>query len=157
VNDSPASPLSRLEWWFLARPDAMLVSSGSSVRSGQSLPPAPNARLSSGGASNQLRPVDQKAVYGAFKASGSYDPDALYAHKEAMLAPYKRLKLVACFGAFVGGLLSLTIATTLVGVPTLVASWLLWRFQARQSFKIEAAYGQYVGAPAASSDADWRR
>jgi len=114
-------------------------------------------RRSSGGASNQLRQVDQKAVYGAFKASGSYDPDTLYAHKEAMLAPYKRLKLVACFGAVIGGLLSLTIATTVIGVPALVAFWLLWRFQARQSSKIEAAYGQYVGAPAASSDADWRR
>lgn len=108
-------------------------------------------RLASGGASNQLRPVDQRAVYGAFKAARSYDPDTLYAHKEAMLAPYKRLKLVAFLGALVGGLLTVTTATTLIGVPTLVAAWWLWRFQSRQSLKIEAAYGQYVGAPAASS------
>ena len=46
--------------------------------------------------------MDQKAAYGAFKSSGSFDPDALYSQKESMVAPYKNLKRLASAGAIVG-------------------------------------------------------
>jgi hypothetical protein len=32
------------------------------------------------------------------------------------------------------------------GIPVLIASWLLSRFQAKQTANIEAAYAQVVGA-----------
>ena len=62
------------------------------------------------GAANPFSSVDQRTAYGAFKASGSFDPDALYAQKETMIAPYKNLKRLAVIGFGVGGLFTVTIA-----------------------------------------------
>jgi len=97
------------------------------------------------GAANPFSSVDQRTAYGAFKASGSFDPDALYAQKETMIAPYKNLKRLAVIGLVVGGLFTVTIAMAFFGIPIVAASWLLWRFQAKQIANIEAGYAQYVG------------
>ncbi len=97
------------------------------------------------GATNPFTSVDQRTAYGAFKDSGSFDPDALYAQKETMTAPYKNLKRLAVIGFAVGGLFTVTIAMALFGIPIVAASWLLWRFQAKQIANIEAGYAQYVG------------
>ena len=97
------------------------------------------------GAANPFASFDQRTAYGAFKASGSFDPDALYAQKETMIAPYTNLKRLAVIGLGVGGRLAVTIAMAFSGIPILAASWLLWRFQAKQIANIEAGYAQYVG------------
>lgn len=91
-------------------------------------------------------PIDQKTAYAAFKASGSFDPDALYARKEAMLAPYRNLKRMAVFGVVSGSLLAVFFGFVLVGVAIIVGAVLLWRFQATQVRNIEAGYARYVGA-----------
>lgn len=96
-------------------------------------------------AANPFTSVDQRTAYGAFKASGSFDPDAIYAQKETMIAPYKNLKRLAILGMVIGGLFTVTIAMAFFGIPIVVASWFLWRFQARQVANIEAGYAQYVG------------
>ena len=98
------------------------------------------------GTGSLLSSVDQKAAYEAFKASRSFDPDALYAQKEAMLAPYRNLKRVATIGAVAGGLLTVTLGTPVFGILVVAGSWLIWRFQSRQTRNIEAGYAQYVGA-----------
>ena len=89
--------------------------------------------------------MDQKAAYGAFKSSGSFDPDALYSQKESMVAPYKNLKRLASAGAIVG-VLAGAAGMVSVGVPLVIGAWLVFRFQARQVRNIEAGYAQYVGA-----------
>jgi hypothetical protein len=90
--------------------------------------------------------IDQKAAYRAFKASGSFDPDALYAQKEAMLAPYRTLKRIAAVGAIAGTLLIAVFGMALVGVVLLVGASLLWWFQGVQARNVEAGYARYVGA-----------
>lgn len=95
--------------------------------------------------------VDQKVAYGAFKSSGSFDPDALYAQKESMVGPYKNLKRLAALGAIVGALASAA-GMPVLGVPLVGGSWLLFRFQARQVRNIEAGYAQYVGAQGGARD-----
>ena len=89
--------------------------------------------------------MDQKAAYGAFKSSGSFDPDALYARKEAMLGPYRRLKRIAGL-AIVVGLAIVGLGLPLLGAAVVGGAWLLWRYQGRQVRNVEAGYGQYIGA-----------
>ena len=95
------------------------------------------------GATNPFSPVDQQTVFGTLKETGSRDPDVLYAHKETMLAPYKNLKRLAMIGGAIGGLFTIMIFMAWFGIPVLIASWLLWRFQAKQVSRIEAGYAQY--------------
>jgi hypothetical protein len=95
------------------------------------------------GASNPFSPVDQQTVVGTLKATGSRDPDVLHAHKETMLAPYKNLKRLAIIGAVAGGVFTISIFMAWFGIPLLIASWLLWRFQAKQVANVEAGYALY--------------
>jgi hypothetical protein len=97
------------------------------------------------GARNPFSSIDQRTAYGAFKASGSFDPDVLYARKEAMVAPYKILKRLAVAGAIVGVLVASLFGMMLLGLPLVAGSWLVWRFQSRQVRNVEAGYAQYVG------------
>jgi hypothetical protein len=95
------------------------------------------------GASNPFSSVDEQTAFGTFKATGSRDPDVLYAHKQTMLAPYKNLKTLAVIGLASGGLFTIMIFMAWFGIPVLIASWLLWRFQARQVANVEAGYARY--------------
>ena len=95
------------------------------------------------GASNPFSPVDEQTVFGTLKETGSRDPDILYAHKETMLAPYKNLKRLAMIGVAIGGLFTIMIFMAWFGIPMLIASWLLWRFQAKQVANVEAGYARY--------------
>lgn len=101
------------------------------------------------GASNPFSSVDQQTAFGTFKGTGSRDPDVLYAHKETMLAPYKNLKRLALIGVVAGGLFTITIFMAWFGIPVLIASWLLWRFQAKQVANVEAGYARYLASMSA--------
>ena len=101
------------------------------------------------GASNPFSSVDQATAFGTFKGTGLRDPDVLYAHKETMLAPYKNLKRLALIGIVGGGLFTITIFMAWFGIPVLVASWLLWRFQAKQVANVEAGYARYLASMSA--------
>ena len=96
------------------------------------------------GATNPFSPISQQAAFGTFKEARSTDPDILYAHKETMLAPYKNLKRLALIGYVGGGLFTIMIFMAWFGIPVLIASWLLSRFQAKQVANIEAAYAQFL-------------
>jgi hypothetical protein len=98
------------------------------------------------GATNPLSPVNQQTAFGTFKESGSRDKDVVYAQKETMLAPYKNLKRLAVIGLVIGGLFTITVFMAFFGIPCVIGSWLLWRFQARQVANIEAGYAQYLAS-----------
>jgi len=98
------------------------------------------------GAINPFTPVDQQTIFGMFKSSASRDPDVLYAQKETMLAPYKNLKRLAIFSAVVGALFTVTVVVAILGIPLMIGSWWLWRFQAKNSLAVEAGYAQYLAS-----------
>src|SRR5689334_14383625 len=98
------------------------------------------------GASNPFTSVDQQTVVGALKSTGTRDADVLHAQKETMLAPYRNLKMLAMIGFGVGGLFTIMIFMAWFGIPVLIASWLLWRFQAKQQATVEAGYAQYLAS-----------
>jgi hypothetical protein len=101
------------------------------------------------GAINPFSPVDQQTVFGTLKQTGTRDPDILYAHKETMLAPYKNLKRLAMIGYAIGGLFTIMIFMAWFGIPVLIGSWLLWRFQAKQVANVEAGYARYQASMSA--------
>ena len=98
------------------------------------------------GAANPFTTVNPQTVIGSLKSTGTHDPDVLYAQKEALLAPYKHLKLLAKIGYVTGGLFTIMIFMAWFGIPVLIASWLLWKFQAKQTAAVEAGYAQYVAS-----------
>ena len=103
------------------------------------------------GASNPFSPISQQGAFGTFKAVGSTDPDVLFAHKEVLLGPYKNLKRLAILGYVSGGLFTIMIFMAWFGIPVLIASWFLSRFQAKQVANIEAGYAQFLAtAPGVS-------
>jgi hypothetical protein len=98
------------------------------------------------GASNPFSSVDVQTVVGTLKSSGSKDPDVLYATKTTLLAPYRNLKTLAKIGLVIGGLFTITIFMAWFGIPVVIASYLLWRFQAKQTAAVEDGYAQYVAS-----------
>lgn len=96
--------------------------------------------------SNPFVTVDQQTAFGMFKSSATRDPDVLYAQKETMIAPYKNLKRLSMFGYVAGALFTITIFMAWFGIPILIGSWFLSRFQAKQTSNIEAGYSQYLSS-----------
>ena len=96
------------------------------------------------GASSPFTSISEQAALGLFKSSGSRDPDVLYAQKETMIAPYKNLKRLAIICYVGGGIFTAMIFMAWFGIPVLLGAWFTWRFQARQTANIEAAYTKYM-------------
>ena len=98
------------------------------------------------GSTNPFTSLDQQTVIGSFKSTGARDADVLHTQKEMLLAPYKHLKLLAKIGFVVGGIFTIMIFMAWMGIPVLIASWLLWKFQEKQQRTVEAGYAQYVAS-----------
>ena len=98
------------------------------------------------GATNPFTKIDQQTVLGMFKSSASRDPDVLYAQKESLLGPYRNLKRLAILSAVIGAFLTITVIAAILGIPTIIGAWWLWRFQAKQSEAVEAGYAQYLAS-----------
>jgi hypothetical protein len=128
----------------------MAVFSGISRNAGWNVaPPTPPATgaimgLMPAGAANPFISIDQQTAFGTFKSTGSRDPDVIYAQKQTILAPYTNLKRMAVVGFVSGGIFTAMIFMAWFGIPILIASWLLWRFQAKQIANVEAGYAQYL-------------
>ena len=63
--------------------------------------------------------LEKQQVIGALKATGSSDPDVLYARKEELLVASKSMKLLGIAPIIVGVAMSLTIIGALVGIPAI--------------------------------------
>ena len=98
------------------------------------------------GATNPFTKIDQQTVFGMFRSSASHDPDVLYAQKETLLGPYKNLKRLAILSGVIGAFLTITVVAAILGIPTMIGAWWLWRFQARQSEAVEGGYTQYLAS-----------
>jgi hypothetical protein len=61
--------------------------------------------------------LDWQIVTGALRATGSTDPDVLYAKKEELLIESRRMKFLGPFAYIVGGSMCLTIIGAVIGIP----------------------------------------
>lgn len=64
--------------------------------------------------------IEKQQVIGALKATGSSDPDVLFARKEEMLIESRRMNLLPTFAFVVGGTMCLTIIGAVVGIPIIL-------------------------------------
>jgi hypothetical protein len=92
---------------------------------------------------NPFTKVDKQSVIGTLKATGSRDPDVLYAQKQKLLAPNKNLKILSYMLLAGGVLLALTVILAIAGIPlALFGAWILW-FSKRNIAAIEAGFSEY--------------
>jgi len=100
-----------------------------------------------------LPKLSHQQVIGALRATGSTDPDVLFAKKEELLAETKRLKLLTIAPLIAGTILTVSIVGSIVGIPML-----FFGFSVRKSYKhnisvTDEALAEYMNsvAPAAKA------
>ena len=97
----------------------------------------PNAALSN---------ATKQQVIGALKATGSTDPDVLFAAKQELLDQYRPLKMMSFIPMFCGALLCLTVIGAFIGVPMIVLGWWLRRKSKRNLATVEDGFSEYLGS-----------
>lgn len=88
--------------------------------------------------------VTHQQVVGQLKSTGSADPDVLFAAKQAIIEPVKPLRLIGLWAYVTGGLMTLTIFLSVLGIPLLIFGWWVRKRGKENLARIEAAYGEYV-------------
>lgn len=90
--------------------------------------------------------LERQQVIGALKATGSSDPDVLYARKEELLAPSRSMKLLGIAPIIVGIAMSLTIIGAVVGIPAILFGFFI-RKRIRTNIRTaESALSEYTAA-----------
>jgi Family of unknown function (DUF5362) len=97
----------------------------------------PNAALST---------ASKPQVIGALKATGSTDPDVLFAAKQDLLDQYKPLKTMSWILIICGVLICLTLIGAIIGVPMILLGWWLRRKCNRNIATVEAGFAEYLSS-----------
>jgi hypothetical protein len=92
--------------------------------------------------------VNRQEVIGNLKATGSRDPDVLYAQKSILLQAVRFPKLAGTSLMIVGALCTLLMVLAFIGIPLLIGGWWLRRRGVRNIQTVEAAYSEFVASPA---------
>ena len=77
-----------------------------------------------------LAKLTHQQVIGSLRATGSTDPDVLFARKEELLEETKRLRLLGVVPLIVGTILTISIIGAIVGIPMLLVG-----FSVRKAYK----------------------
>jgi len=93
--------------------------------------------------------LDKPTVIGYLKAAGSRDPDVLHTQKAQLVSLAKFPKLAGVYMMVMGGLLTLLIITSFIGIPLLILGWWTRRRGVNNLELVEAGYTDYVGLPRA--------
>ena len=90
--------------------------------------------------------VTRQQVLGALKATGSKDPDVLYAAKQALLEPVKPLKFIGRWAYITGGLATLLILAAIIGISLIFFGWWARRRGIGNIATIESAFSEYLNS-----------
>ena len=99
------------------------------------------------GAGNPFTKLDKQSVIGTLKATGSRDPDILYAQKAKLLAPAKHLKLLAIIMVASGAFFTVTVVLAIAGIPLMLFAWWTGRFSGKNIATVETAFAEYTASP----------
>jgi hypothetical protein len=88
------------------------------------------------------------------RATGSSDPDVLYAAKQELAAPFDRHRVVCLWIIIAGTLVCCTVVLAPLGVPTVLFGVRDRRRIARNLEVIEAAHASYVGSLASRASGE---
>jgi hypothetical protein len=83
---------------------------------------------------------------GVLKATGSTDPDVLFAAKEEYGSTFATQRFQGLGLLITGALASLTIVLAIIGVPVAIFGWWFWRKGKRNVALVEAAYSHYLAS-----------
>jgi hypothetical protein len=102
-----------------------------------------------------LADTSAQQVVGVLKATGSTDPDVLYAAKEEYGSTFATQRFQGLGFLITGALASITIVLAIIGVPVAIFGWWFWQKGKRNVALVEAAYSQYLASlkPAAAMPA----
>jgi hypothetical protein len=90
--------------------------------------------------------VDKQSVIGTLKATGSHDPDILYAQKQQLATSSRSLHKASFIIMGCGGLLTVIVITAFIGIPALLLGAWIWHFSKKNLATIEAAYSEYLAS-----------
>jgi hypothetical protein len=98
---------------------------------------------------NQPNPftlLDKQMVIGALKATRSTDPDVLYAQKATLISSAKFPKLAGTYMMVLGGLCTITILLSFIGIPLMIAGWWFRHRGSKSIAAVEEGFKEYSGA-----------
>ena len=95
--------------------------------------------------------VKTEEIRGALKATGSKDPDVLYAAKEQFASFHRPLKWFGIWGMVCGVLMTLMIILAPLGIPLFILGVFWFKRAKKNNEIIEAAYADYIGAAKGNS------
>jgi Family of unknown function (DUF5362) len=118
-----------------------------------STPPSTRPEFSPEENTMAVAKLERQQVIGALKATGSSDPDVLYARKEELLAPSRSMKLLGIVPIIVGIAMSLTIIGAVVGIPAILFGVFMRKRIGGNIHAAEAALSEYTMALQAKAHA----
>jgi hypothetical protein len=96
----------------------------------------------------QAKVIDSRQVTAALHATGSSDPDVLFARKEELLACTKKMSTTATASILGGVAMSLTVVGAIVGIPAIRRGLALRNCAAGNVKTVESAYYEYLAGTA---------
>jgi len=69
--------------------------------------------------------LSHQQVIGSLRATGSTDPDVLFARKEELLTETRRMKLLTIAPLIIGGILTVSLIGAIVGIPAMIFGYLV--------------------------------
>jgi len=69
--------------------------------------------------------LTHQQVIGSLRATGSTDPDVLFARKEELLIETRRMKLLTIAPLIIGGILTVSLIGAIVGIPAMIFGYLV--------------------------------
>lgn len=69
--------------------------------------------------------LSTQQVIGSLRATGSTDPDVLFARKEELLTETRRMKLLTIAPLIIGGILTVSLIGAIVGIPAMIFGYLV--------------------------------
>jgi hypothetical protein len=91
-----------------------------------------------------LADVDPRDVTGMLRATGSTDPDVLFAAKTEYGRTFKIQKMVGLSAMIMGVCSVLMIVLAIVGIPVIAFGFWCWRKGSRNLAGLEATYSTYA-------------
>jgi hypothetical protein len=90
--------------------------------------------------------ITRSHVIGTLKATGSNDPDVLFAAKEGLLETVRPLKFMGLWAYVTGGLATLLILLAFIGIPLIIFGWWVRRRAAENIETIEKTFAEHVAS-----------
>ena len=88
--------------------------------------------------------LTHQQVIGSLRATGSTDPDVLFACKEELLAETRRMKLLTIVPFIMGGILTVSLVGAIVGIPALIFGYLVRKTYKSNIATADGALAEYM-------------